>query len=296
MMKPSFGVCIPNFGNNLSPKAVSAIATQAEEMEYDSVWITDHLLLPSSQRYPYGKIFETLATMAYVAALTERVKIGSSVIVLTMRETVQVAKSLATIDVLSGGRVIAGLGAGWCEEEFQNVGMNFQNRGKRFDESILLMKKLWNGGEISFQGRYYKIVSGVFEPKPVQLSGIPIWVGGNSERALQRALNLAEGWHFTGIPLNLLDQRLAGKNIPQNFVLSGRVTVDFTGKSPKIVKTRAGEERSIISGDVEEVVEQIGEYLERGISYFAVYFGDKPADKYIKDMELFEEEVIPGYV
>lgn len=295
-MKPVFGICVPNFGNNLSAEAVAEVASKAEEMEYESVWVTDHLLLPASQRYPYGNIFEILSTMSYLAAITDWVKIGSSVIVLPMREPVQVAKALATIDVLSKGRVIAGFAAGWCEEEFQNVGMNFKNRGKRFDESLQLIKTLWRGGETSFQGRYHNIKSGIFEPKPFQPGGPPVWIGGNSEKAFERALKLGSGWHFTGIPVEQLDERISGKKIPDNFVLSGRLTVDFTGKSPSRVKARSGEERVILSGNIDHVVEELGKYLERGISHFAIYFGDKSADKYINDMERFSKEVIPSYI
>ncbi|MCX8201690.1 MAG: TIGR03619 family F420-dependent LLM class oxidoreductase [Candidatus Caldarchaeum sp.] len=295
-MKPIFGVCIPNFGNNLSTESVSTIASEAEEMEYESVWVTDHLLLPVSQKYPYGNIFETLSTMSFIAGITERVKIGSSVIVLPMRETVQVAKSLATIDVLSKGRVIAGFAAGWCREEFENLGMNFRNRGKRLDESLKLIKTLWRGGEIVFEGKYYNIKSGIFEPTPTQPGGPPIWLGGNSEAALQRALRLGDGWHFTGIPLNQLVERLEGKTLPETFVISGRLTVDFTGKSPRLVKIRTGEERAIVSGGIDQVIEQLGQYIDRGVTHFAIYFGDKPAQRYLTDMEIFSKEVIPTYV
>lgn len=295
-MKPVFGVCIPNFGNNLSIQSVSTVASEAEEMEYESVWVTDHLLLPSSQKYPYGTILEILSTMSFLAGITERVKIGSSVIVLPMRETVQVAKALATIDFLSNGRVIAGFAAGWCEEEFRNLGMNFHNRGKRFDESLQLIKTLWRGGEAVFEGRYYQIKSGIFEPRPLQPGGPPIWIGGNSDKALQRALKHGQGWHFTGIPLNQLEQRLQGRKIPEGFVLSGRMTIDFTGKSPRLVKSRTGEERAILSGSVDQISEQLSEYVDRGIRYFAIYFGDKPADRYVKDMELFSKEIIPSYI
>ncbi|MEM4280621.1 MAG: TIGR03619 family F420-dependent LLM class oxidoreductase [Candidatus Caldarchaeum sp.] len=295
-MKAVFGVCLPNFGKHLSREAVKRVAEEAEEMEYDSVWASDHLLPPPSQRYPYGNILETLTTMAYAASLTEEVKIGSSVIILPMREPVQVAKALASIDVLSGGRVIAGFGAGWCVEEFENLSMRFNNRGKRFDEALKLVKTLLRGGDVSFKGRYYNVEAGVFEPKPVQTGGPPVWVGGNSGKAFNRALALADGWHFTGMPLDKLAQRLHEAQVKDGFVISGRLTVDFTGQSPRLTKSRLGEERAILSGNVDYVSEVLEDYLDLGVSYFVLYFGDKPVDQYVNDMETFVRDVASSYV
>jgi len=294
-MKVEFGVCLPNFGNNLSVEGVKQVAVEAEEMGFDSVWATDHLLLPKTQRYPYGNIFEALTVMAFAAAVTEEVKIGSSVIVLPMREPIQVAKALAAIDHLSGGRVIAGFGAGWCEEEFSNLGMNFHNRGKRFNEELELIKTLWRGGEVTYGGRYYSIKSGVFEPRPVK-GMIPIWVGGNSLKALQRALKYGDGWHFTGMPVENVNSVLSIAEAREGFVFSGRLTVDFTGKAPRITKAASGEPRAILSGDVDYVSEMIDRYVEARVNYFVLYFGDKPADQYINDMNLFTRDVAPSYV
>ncbi|MDW7977272.1 MAG: LLM class F420-dependent oxidoreductase [Candidatus Caldarchaeum sp.] len=295
-MRPLFGVCLVNFGNHVSASSLIKSAEESEEMGYDSVWATDHLLMPSSMKYPYGRIIEPLAAMAVAASTTEDVKIGSSVIILPMRQPVQVAKALASIDLISGGRVIAGFGAGWCREEFQNLGVDFHNRGRRFDEAIALVKALWKGGEVSFKGRYYNVEAGFFEPTPAQKNSIPIWVGGNSEKALKRALTLAEGWHFTGLPVERAEHMLKNIKIPEGFVVSGRLTVDFSGKSPRLTKSRSGEERAIVSGDVDYVVETLSNYVDLGVSYFVLYFGDKPIEQYVKDMERFVREVAPSYV
>ncbi len=123
-MTAKFGVCLPNFGKHLSPDAITTVAAEAEEMGFSSVWATDHLIIPTIYKYPYGNILEALTTMTLAAAATEEVNIGSSVIVLPMREPVSVAKAMAAIDVISRGRVIAGFGAGWCEGEFKNLGQN----------------------------------------------------------------------------------------------------------------------------------------------------------------------------
>lgn len=295
-MRIEFGVCLPNFGKHLSPKSIDVIASEAEELGYESVWITDHLLLPPTQRYPYGSILEAITTMAHVASVTEEVKVGSSVLILPMREPVQVAKALAAIDVLSGGRVVAGFGAGWCEEEFQNLGMNFRNRGRRFDEALQLIKQLWQGGEVSFKGRYYKVEAGIFEPAPAQNGGPPIWIGGNSEHALRRAMKHGQAWHFTGITLDTLSERVSNISKTEGFKISGRFTVDFSGKTPQVVKVRAGENRAILTGSPNKIIDTIEQYINLNVTHFALYFGDKPAEDYVKDMEKFSKEVMPGYI
>ncbi|MEM0349170.1 MAG: TIGR03619 family F420-dependent LLM class oxidoreductase [Candidatus Caldarchaeum sp.] len=295
-MRAEFGVCVPNFGKNLSPKAVSIVASEAEELGYESVWVTDHLLLPPTQRYPYGSILEALTTMAHVASVTEEVRVGSSVLVLPMREPVSVAKALAAIDVLSGGRVIAGFGAGWCEEEFQNIGMNFRDRGRRFDEALQLIKQLWQGGEVSFSGRYYRVAAGIFEPTPAQKGGPPIWIGGNSEHAFKRALKHGQAWHFTGITLDKLSERVSNLKQLDGFTISGRFTVDLTGKTPQVVKVRAGENRVILSGSLNQITDTIDQYLRKKVTHFVLYFGDKPVEEYVKDIETFSKEVMPGYL
>ncbi|MEM1943426.1 MAG: LLM class F420-dependent oxidoreductase [Candidatus Caldarchaeum sp.] len=295
-MKPSFGVCLLNFGNYVSAQSILKTAQESEEIGFDSVWATDHLLMPPNMRHPYGRIIEALTAMSFAASATEYVKVGSSVLVLPMREPVHVAKSLASIDVVSGGRVVAGFGAGWCREEYRSLGMDFHNRGKRFDEALSLVKTLWKGGEVRFSGRYYNVEAGVFEPAPAQRDGIPVWIGGNSDKAFRRALSHGDGWHFTGMPVEKVKTLLGNASLRQNFIVSGRLTVDFSGKSPRLTRSRLGEERVIVSGDVDYVIETLSKYIDVGVSYFVLYFGDKPVDQYVKDMEKFAREVAPSYV
>lgn len=294
-MTAKFGVCLPNFGKHLSIKAVTTVAVEAEEMGYSSVWATDHLIIPQKFSYPYGTILEALTTMTLAANETEEVSIGSSVIVLPMREPVSVAKALAAIDIISGGRVIAGFGAGWCEGEFDNLGQNFRNRGRRLDEAIQLFRTLMRGGQVNFSGKYYRVQEGLFEPKPVQTGGPPVWVGGNSKAAYNRAVRLGDGWHFTGLSVEKAASLLENTKVREGFTVSGRFTVDLSGKSPKLTRAASGEERAILSGKPDEVSDIIGKYLEKGVTYFVLYFGDKPAQEYVKDMQVFAQDVMSSY-
>jgi probable F420-dependent oxidoreductase len=294
-LRAKFGVCLPNFGKHLSVDAITTVAAEAEEMGFSSVWATDHLIIPSTFKYPYGNILEALTTMTLAATATEEVNIGSSVIVLPMREPVSVAKALAAIDVISRGRVIAGFGAGWCEGEFKNLGQNFRNRGRRLDEAITLFRTLMRGGSVTFKGKYYTVHEGLFEPKPVRPGGPPVWVGGNSKAAFDRAVRLGDGWHFTGLSVEKAASLLENTKLREGFTVSGRFTVDLSGKSPKVTRASSGEERVILSGVPDEVSDMIGEYIEKGVEYFVLYFGDKPVQEYVKEMQAFSRDVIPSY-
>lgn len=133
-----FGICVPNYGETLSVRGLRAIALEAEELGYDSVWTTDHILMPKKSGTPYKRIFDSLASLAYLAPQTERVRLGVSSLIIAMRNPLVVARQLMTIDAFSGGRLILAIGTGWNEKEFSFVGSNFHVRGKTVNESIRL--------------------------------------------------------------------------------------------------------------------------------------------------------------
>jgi probable F420-dependent oxidoreductase len=192
-------LAIPNFGRGSSVEAMAEIAQEAEELGFAGIGTTDHLLVPRGQPERYERIFEALTVLAYLAARTRRVKLITSVIVLFMRNPFVVAKQAATIDQLSGGRLVLGLGVGWQEQEFANIHMDFRNRGRRMDEALELLRHLFSGTSEPFRGRYYAYDDGVFDPLPVRRERLPILLGGNSEAAIKRAARAAEGWESTGM-------------------------------------------------------------------------------------------------
>ena len=149
-----FGVCIPNFGDSLNVETLRSVVLEAEKLGYDSVWTTDHVLMPKNSGTPYERILDSITTLAYIAAQTRNVKLGISSLIIAMRNPVVVAKQLATVDALSGGRVLLAIGAGWNQREFSSLGSNFHTRGKRIDESIDLIRKLWRGKTYKFEGMH----------------------------------------------------------------------------------------------------------------------------------------------
>lgn len=198
-----FGVCLPNYGKTSSPEALSAVAAEAEALGFDSVWTTDHVLMPRNSGTPYERIFDSIASLAYIAGKTSRVRLGVSSLIIAMRNPVVAAKQLATIDALSGGRVLLAIGAGWNEKEFSFVGSDFHDRGRRVNESIRLIRSLWRG-ETSFESRWLpqRFQDAVFEPRPASKE-LEIWIGGASDAAMRRAARLGDAWHPNVAPMEV---------------------------------------------------------------------------------------------
>ena len=204
-----FGVTLPQFGPLAAGpdvrERIARVATTADRLGYDVLWTAEHLILPAEIRtpYPYGARFpfpvtdpmlEVVSTLSYVAALTRRVRLSASVMILPYRNPVVLAKELATLDVLSGGRLIAGLASGWLAEEFAMLGVPFAERGARMDEYLAVLHALWTEERVTFRGRFVTLEDAVFFPKPVQKPRPPFWIGGASARALERVVRWGAGW------------------------------------------------------------------------------------------------------
>ena len=207
-----FGLALPNYGPDANPEDLIQSAQLAERLGYDSIWATDHVL--PSKLFPsvYQTIYEPLTVLSFLAAITQRVKLGTSILVLPLRNPAVIAKTVASLDVLSHGRVILGIGVGGGEDdrlEFQHVGVNYTDRGKRTNEYISAMRALWCSAEPEFAGKYANFADVVAAPRPVQPGGPPIWIGGKSDAALARAASLGDGWHPNYMAAEELQTRIA---------------------------------------------------------------------------------------
>jgi probable F420-dependent oxidoreductase len=193
-----FGLTAPHFHQIASVEALQRMAREAEAMGFDSLWVTDHILLPTQYHERFGVPWlEMVPVLGYLAAVTRRLRLGTSVVILPYRNPIFMARALATIDVLSGGRLLVGAAAGWCREEFAFLGVPFEERGNISDEALRIFKALWTEEEPRFEGKFWRFSGTRFEPKPIQKPHPPIFVGGNSRRALRRAVELGDGWHPT---------------------------------------------------------------------------------------------------
>jgi probable F420-dependent oxidoreductase len=186
------GVILPNFGRDSSPERIRRFAEAAEELGLDSVWTTEHIVVGPEGVDPFGRLYDSLVTLGWIAGWTERVGLGTSIVLVPLHNPFHLAKQVATLQELSGGRFTLGVGVGWHRDEYDFMGVEFEGRGRRADEAMRLMRALWSG-ERSFEGRYWSYRDATAEPHP---SPQPeIWVGGSSPPAIRRALELGDVWH-----------------------------------------------------------------------------------------------------
>jgi probable F420-dependent oxidoreductase len=264
-----FGIVLPNYGPQASRYAIIDSAIAAETNGFDSIWLTDHLALPESDAGVFGHIYESITTMSYLAASTRKIKLGLSTLVLPQRNPIEVAKSLATLDNLSGGRLIVSAGVGWSKGEYQNLGYDFHHRGKRMNEAVKILRTCWRGQRnVSFQGEYYQFDNMVFSPTPVQSGGPPLWIAGDSKIALRRAIGLGDGWHPNGSSPSHLKELLQDvRSITQlrSFSIAVRLGI-IPGHNPD------PDQKSIISGSPDKIIKKIKEYQNAGMNYAVLHF------------------------
>ena len=287
----TFGLVLPTMRPGVDPEVIEAGAEVAERLGWSSVWTTDHVLVPQASAAEYGRIFEAITTLAWVGARCPRVRLGISVIVVPQRNAVVLAKELATLDALSGGRVVAGVGVGWNEAEFANLGASdrFHRRGAYLDETIRLWRHLWSGSAEPFEGSFHQVRDFVFEPLPVQGAQLPVLVGGRAAGALRRAGALGDGYHSTGTGPDQYAERLpairaaaeaTGRPMPR---LSARVTVRFDAPSA------AG---AILAGDPPAMLAQVRAFAAIGVEELAIGFEPRRPDAFMAAVERFDREVV----
>lgn len=215
------GVTLPAAGPLASPEALSTLAAHAEARGFTSVWVTDHIAIPvqSASAYPYSGdrrppweptvlYLDALTALTWVAALTRRVRLGVSVLVLPMRHPLPVAKAVATLDYLSRGRTVLGVGAGWLEEEFALLGQPFADRGRRLDEAIQVLRACWGPDPVRHHGTHYQFAEFGMDPKPPQGGRLPILAGGEGDVALRRVAAVCDGWQPLGLAPDAYRERV----------------------------------------------------------------------------------------
>ncbi len=313
-----FGMSVPTRGPMANAADIGAIAKQAEALGFRYLAIPDHLVVPRriASRYPYsqtgdwpgqagGDCLEQLTLMAWLAAVTTEVRLLTSVMVVPHRNPVHTAKIFATIDVLTEGRSVVGIGTGWMREEFEAVGTEpFAERGAVTDEYLRIFKALWCDDEPSFEGDYASFSDIVFEPKPVQQPHPPIWVGGESGRALRRVVGLGDCWYPIGAnpndPLNTPARYGAAvKRLEAEAEKAKRdpATIDraFWANWPadsQPIEIEAGE-RFIFTGEANAVAQDIATMAALGVNHLLFNFQRATLPETLDAMRHFAEEIRP---
>ena len=277
---------------------LAEIAQQAEALGYDSIWTTDVIVQtksPEDERFWYA--LEALTLAAYLAALTTRVQLGISVLVLPQRSPVIVAKEVTTLDRLSGGRMVLGVGAGYHETQFRWLGADFARRGQRLDEYILAMRELWTASEPRFEGQYVAFSDVVFSPRPVQPQGPPIVIGGSSPAALRRAARLADGWHPVGLTPA---QFAAGMKQIRSLANGRRVegTLRIRTVVDRSLEAKMGGDSVVqvsLDGSPGEIIARIEEYQTVGVEHLVLSFEADDLQTTLTEMRRFASEVSPAF-
>lgn len=298
------GVTIPNNWGVENPQDVIALGSLAEDLGFDSVWVMDHLFNNGyiRERLDDKPYYHPMATLSHVSALTSRVKLGTSVLVLPYHNPVELAKYAATLDQMSGGRVILGVGVGAMTPEFDALGIPMSQRGSLTNESMDIMRELWSNEDPRYSSARWQFEDLKFAPKPAQASGgsphVPLWVGGSSNGALRRAARRGDGWHPSGVSAEdfaIGRQRVrelaetAGRN-PDDLVMSARVEVEAHGGP----SSQRAADRSRLSGDDPQgMAAGIAAYREAGVDHICLALSTGDVSRLRELMELIASDVMP---
>lgn len=305
-----FGVFLPVSGRAASRATLMQAAQQAERLGYDSVWSADRIIIPWEIKttYPYSKeatfivppdrpFFEPLTCLAFLAGCTEKVMLGMSVMVMPYRHPLYWAKIATTIDQLSTGRLIMGVGVGWMQEEFEAMGAPFKERGQVSDEQLRLLDQLWQDEHINFQGEYYKFNDIAFSPKPFQKPRIPIWVGGEGKLAQRRAGTYGDAWfpYFVRITAQELAKRF--DNVRRSAQESGRDPDQITFACCLPIELTAddvAQEEDYLKGSIEQVIEALKKFQDVGVAHIGLQFMIPHYPQRQEQIERFAKEALPA--
>lgn len=290
-----FGLILPSYREGASTDSIDAASESAARLGWHSVFTTDHVLVePSERSEDYFNVFDAVVTVAHVAARQPTLRVGISVVVVPMRNAVLLAKELATLDALSGGRLICGVGVGWNKTEFGYVGAgdHFQHRGAYLDEAIALWRQLWRGDTGPFNGRFHQFDEIRFGPLPAQGENLTIWVGGRDPAALRRAGRLGQGYHSSASGPASYEPRVA--TIRDAATEEGRPEPTLSAR----VRVAFGEHKAayyMLTGNPEEMVAELRAFERIGVSHVAVDFAETDAERGRDLIEQFDREVVAAF-
>jgi len=254
------------------------VARRAEERGLDSVWVTDHVTVPTQTNVIYREhMLDPLAVLPWLAGVTHRIALGTSVVILPYRSPIPVAKLLASVDVLSGGRLIVGAAIGWLEGEFDALDVPFKERVSRSEEALELFRTLWTQEHPTLETKRHRLHDVTFSPMPLQKPRPPLYVGGNSEKALRRVARFGDGWHATATTVEAFGQgaetmRRLWKDAGREGepALSLRIPILIDGVHRAAVDMSLIRGRHVIGGPVAKIVEELRGYQALGCRHIAL--------------------------
>ncbi len=299
------GVHLPQLGRGATRSALKTFCAEAERLGVHSGWVSDHIAWPTDieSKYPYtddGSFpapnsmawLDPIGTLLFVAGITETMKLGQTVLIMGYRPPVQTAKLMATLDVVSEGRAILGAGIGWMREEFEVLGMPYDNRGKRADEQLEIFHELFTADTPSYDGEYYSFPEIKFEPKPVQ-DHMPVWIGGASEPAFRRTARFGDCFHAAFEPIETVEAEW--KRVQELTVEAGR-SLDEMQLSIRLYLDPASAMRPELSiaGSAEQMIETASKWSAIGVDHILVDItAPGGPDARLEAMQAFMTDVVP---
>lgn len=292
-----FGAMLPHRWLYASKENITSYAKLAENLGFDHVWVTDHIGVPSNHQERGHIFYESLVTLSYVAAVTSKVKLGTCVLVASTRNPLVTAKQLSTLDQLSDGRMILGIGTGWIREELRTFGVDYASRVAYLQEFLSVLKLAWSSdGPLSYNGKYFRFKNMILEPKPAKRV-VPILMGGNTTASARMAAEQTDGW----IPWAVDTARISeGRNVlgEKPIFLSGPVQL---GVRDPHYKGALGEEHHFLSGSEAEIVKKMEEYVRAGVTSFVLsfrdvrLFKDQNPDLIVTQTKTFAETIMKSF-
>ncbi len=301
-----FGVTIPNNWGLEDPRTVIEFGPMAEELGYDSVWVMDHLFNTGyiRERLDDKPYYHPMATLSHISALTSKVQLGTSVLVLPYHNPVELAKYAATLDQMSGGRVVLGVGVGAMTPEFEALGIPLSQRGSLTNESMDVMRELWSNEDPRYQSARWEFSDLKFSPKPRQVMNgapnVPLWVGGNSPGAHRRAARRGNGWHPSGVTAeefaigrrHIMELAEAAGRNPDELVMSVRVEVEAHGRPSS---DRAADRARLPGDDAAGMAAGIAAFREAGVSHLVMALNTGDVSRIRELMQVIAADVIPQF-
>jgi probable F420-dependent oxidoreductase len=292
----AIGVAIPHYGLASNADTIDASVDTAERLGWrGGAWVQDHLLVGHDAREPYGRVYESIVTLAYVAGRTRSIALGCSVLVPPMRDAILLAKELSGLDALSRGRLVVGVGSGWNRHEFANLGHEgrFEVRGGYLDDTIALWRHLWAGRREPFKGGQFELGDDYeFAPLPERPGGPPIWVGGRSAPAYRRAGRVGDGFHSGELMRGPEPYAEAVAAVERAAMAAGRTRPVMSAR----INIRFGRDHGwqgyAVDGTSDEIASRLAEFRALGVSHLVCNFGLHDPTALARAMERFDAEVL----
>lgn len=298
-----FGFALPQIGALAGPEALVTIARRAEDLGFDSLWVLDRLLWPVNPRAPYPlgdgslpvqykNVLDPVETLTFAAAHTSRIALATGVLNLPWYNPVLLARRLTTLDVLSGGRLRVGFGIGWSPDEYEAAGATWQDRGKRADEALEMLRRIWTTDPVEFQGRHYRIAKSFIGPKPVQKPHPPIYMAAFVPPAIKRVAAEADAWLPVGIPLSGIGAMFEDlKNMAKRAGRDPSALELIVTAGVEIHKKPIEKDRIEFTGSVEQIAEDFATARKLGAAEIAIYAQFLPPGETANDLTARMEDL-----